>query len=84
MFKTPEPTIRELDSRTSDGFDVKLLWNSAANRIFVTVNDQRHGGVFTLEVDAATALEAFHHPFAYSRQLHAQPSQPRDVAVERD
>jgi hypothetical protein len=67
MFPTPETAVRELDRRINDGFDVALLWNSVTNRIFVTIEDQRHGAVFEFAVDAADALEAFQHPFAYKR-----------------
>lgn len=62
---TPDTTVRELDRRINDGFDVSLLWHSETNRVFVTVEDQRHGDSFALEVDPSDALEAFHHPFAY-------------------
>jgi hypothetical protein len=68
MFTTAEMAVRELDRRINDGFDVRLLWNSQSNRVFVTVEDQRDGVVFELTVDAAAALEAFQHPFAYSRE----------------
>jgi hypothetical protein len=57
---------RELARRVNDGFDVRLLWNSETNRVFVTVDDHRHGTSFALDVDAADALEAFHHPFAFT------------------
>jgi hypothetical protein len=67
MPATTEPELRELDGRANDGFDVRLLWSPRTNRLFVTVEDQRGGDWFTLEVDAADALEAFHHPFAYRR-----------------
>jgi hypothetical protein len=79
MFTTAETAVRELDRRINDGFDVRLLWNSQTNRVFVTVEDQRDGVVFELAVDAAAALEAFQHPFAYSREYitstaRSQPS----------
>ena len=66
MCTTAETPVRELDRRANDGFDVRLLWTSQTNRVFVAVEDQRHGSCFELEVEAADALEAFHHPFAYA------------------
>lgn len=65
MPATTEAALRELDRRANDGFDVRLLWNPRTNRVFVTVEDQRGGDSFALEVEAPDALEAFHHPFAY-------------------
>jgi len=57
--------MRELDRRINDGYDVKLLWDADANRIFVSVDDSRDDDSFLFEVDRAHALEAFHHPFAF-------------------
>jgi hypothetical protein len=74
MHAMAQTAIRELDRRTNDGFDVRLLWNSQTDRVFVIVADQRHGDSFSLEVDAADALEACHHPFAYtSNQYGSRP-----------
>ncbi len=61
-----QTAIRELDHRANDGFDVRLLWDPETDRVFVTVDDQRHRDSFALVVDATDALEAFHHPFAYT------------------
>jgi threonine aldolase len=77
MFTTAEMAVRELDRRINDGFDVRLLWNSQTNRVFVTVEDQRDGVVFELTVDAAAALEAFQHPFAYSREYVTSTARSR-------
>ena len=75
---TIETGVRELDRRISDGFDVRLWWNSHTDRVFVTVDDERSGESFTLAVDAADALEAFHHPFAYPGADHEARPQPRE------
>jgi hypothetical protein len=65
MHTTCKSTIRELDARTSDGIDVRLLWNSQTNGVSVAVADARGGESFELHVDGADALAAFHHPYAY-------------------
>jgi len=65
MFTTPQSAIRELDHRTNDGIDVRLLWNSRTNQVFVAVEDQRTGDVVEITVSGADALDAFHHPFVY-------------------
>jgi hypothetical protein len=62
---TPEVAVRELDRRANNGIDVRLLWNSRTNRVSVAVEDERCGESLRFEVDAAEALAAFHHPYAY-------------------
>ena len=66
MRTTSEIAVRELDRRTGDGFDVRLLWHPQTNRVSVAVEDELYGGLFALEVDPADALIAFRDPFAYA------------------
>ena len=67
MRTTPDPAIHELDQRINDGIEVRLLWHSLTNRVSVTVEDQRTGESFELEVaDPEDALIAFSHPYAYA------------------
>ena len=63
---TAETGIRELDRRQDDGIDVTLFWNSRTDQLFVAVEDERGGESFRVDVDAADALDAFHHPYAYA------------------
>ena len=65
MFTTPHTAIRELDHRTNDGIDVRLLWSSRTDHVFLAVEDQRSGESFELIVPGADVLDAFHHPYAY-------------------
>jgi hypothetical protein len=65
MDTTPEMEIRELDRRWSDGIEIRLLWNSRTDAIFIVVEDEKHGDSFERAVDAANALDAFRHPYAY-------------------
>ena len=76
MSTTSGATIRELDRRINDGFDVRLLWNPRTNLVFVAIEDQRDDSAFEFQVDAARALEAFHHPFAYASNRYDLGSQP--------
>ena len=71
-----DPELHELDQRTGDGFAVTLLWNSRTDAVFVTVADSRTGDLFRIAVDRRDALEAFHHPYAYSRRPD-RPVRPR-------
>jgi len=70
METKSEIGIRELDRRKSEGIDVALLWDPQTNRVFVTVEDERGGTCFEVDVDAADALDAFHHPYAYADRAH--------------
>jgi hypothetical protein len=63
---TAQSVVRELDFRSSDGIDVRLLWNSRTDDVSITVDDRRLGESMAFEVDAPDALCAFHHPYAYA------------------
>ncbi len=65
IFTTQNAAIRELDHRTNDGIDVRLLWSSRTNHVFLAVEDQRSGESFELIVPGADAADAFQHPYAY-------------------
>jgi hypothetical protein len=75
MSTTTQSAVRELHRRVNDGFDVRLLWDPETNRVFVSVEDQRHADSFEIEVHPADALEAFYHPFAYTDDHHANRSE---------
>lgn len=66
-MSTTQTDLRELDRRTGDGLEVRLLWNSQTNRVSVVVRDERSGETFESEVESADALAAFHHPFAHAK-----------------
>lgn len=58
---------RELDSRTSDGIRVRLLWHSSEDRVSIAVSDTKTGEAFELAVrEGQSPLDVFHHPFAYA------------------
>jgi hypothetical protein len=57
---------KELASRTGDGLEISLLWSKSADRVRVTVSDERFEERFDLDVANTDALAAFHHPFAYA------------------
>jgi hypothetical protein len=57
--------MRELDSRTSDGIHVRLLWSRRDDRVAVAVDDAKTGDAFTLDVRSGErALDVFHRPYA--------------------
>jgi hypothetical protein len=58
---------RELDHRSIDGLDVRLLWDPGENKVTVLVDDRRNGEIFEVEVGPGdSVLDVFHHPFAYN------------------
>jgi hypothetical protein len=62
-------SMREVNSRTSDGIHVRMLWCEGDGRVFVAVNDHKTGQAFSVEVpERERALEVFHHPFAYAQE----------------
>jgi hypothetical protein len=64
---------RELDRRTSDGIEVRLLWSQNDGRVTVTVTDTKTGEAFELPVrEGERALDVFHHPYAYAAQAQRQ------------
>lgn len=66
---------RELDSRFSDGIDVRLLWDSDDGRVSVAVNDTKTGEAFELEVSDRTRVrDVFHHPYAYAGSVATEPN----------
>ena len=65
MYLVPADA-RELDSRSSDGIDVTLLWSEQANRVWIAVVDEKTGDWFEQDVHPALALDAFRHPYAYA------------------
>jgi hypothetical protein len=58
-------SLRELDHRQGDGFEVSLLWAPDTNQLAVLVLE-RSGEQFALEVEPNEAMEVFHHPYAYA------------------
>ena len=60
-------SVRELHSRTTDGIVVRLLWCERNNRVFVSVNDNKTGTSFSVDVpEGERALRVFDHPYAYA------------------
>jgi hypothetical protein len=66
-------TFRELDHRSNDRIEVRLLWRPSDDRVIVAVADGKTGERFTVDVrKGESALDVFHHPFAYAAELTRQ------------
>jgi hypothetical protein len=69
-------TTRELNHRTIDGLDIRMLWDPGSNLVTIVVDDFRTGESFEVEVGPGERpMDVFMHPFAYSptRMLTAPP-----------
>jgi hypothetical protein len=66
MTASTDVELRELDHRTTDGFDVRLLWDPASGRVSIALREEDSGGSVAFDVDPADALDAFQHPFVYA------------------
>jgi hypothetical protein len=79
--ESESPTeTRELDSRTSDGIHVRLLWHTDEERVSVAVEDTKTGEAFELPVaDSDRAIDVFHHPYAYAARRRF--SEPRPASA---
>lgn len=63
-------TFRELDHRSSDRIEVRLLWRQRDDRVIVDVADGKTGEHFIVDVrEGQDPLEVFHHPFAHAAEL---------------
>jgi hypothetical protein len=83
---TPETltSIRELDSRFNDGFQVRLLSSAHEDRVWVAVLDTKSGDAFCVEVHHGDRpRDVFHHPYAYASQ-HGIATLPRRAASDAD
>jgi hypothetical protein len=79
----PNHAWSELALRENDGLAVSLHWNRATGRVKVAVDDAQLGDHFEINVHAADALAAFHHPFAYAAELGASFGDAGSRAPER-
>jgi len=55
----------ELAARSSNGMDVRLLWDQRQDTLSVQVVDWLMNEVFVIPVESSPPLEVFEHPFAY-------------------
>jgi hypothetical protein len=59
-------SLKELAYREQDGLEVSLLWDPRSDDVCVDVIDQRNDSFLRIPVAGGSALDAFHHPYAYS------------------
>lgn len=75
--------LRELDQRSGNGLTVTLLWNERTGSVSVRVEDEPTDAGFRFAVDPADALEAFRHPYGYSRRGVRRVLLPRQAGAPK-
>jgi hypothetical protein len=61
-----DATLKELAHRRNDGLDIRLVWDAARDNVFVELVDHKTGDGFDVMVlPGESAMDVFHHPFAY-------------------
>jgi hypothetical protein len=81
MTTTDSPTtLRELDARTNDGLDIRLLWRAHDDVVLLQVDDAELQLRLVVPVPPDDAMFAFHHPFAFAETAKAS----QQVVPRRD
>ena len=57
---------RELAKRKTGAVEIALIWHMVTDTLSVSVKDASTGAEFQLVVEAAEAMDVFHHPYAYA------------------
>ena len=73
--------VRELAQRVSGTDEVLLLWDPESERVALSVGDMASGAGIDVEVEPASALDAFYHPYAYIAQRENSDRVVRAVAT---
>jgi len=76
-------SIRELDTRVTDGARVRLLWCEHDGTLWVTVVNTKTGDAFHVEVhQGEQPADVFHHPYAYAAHHGVETSGIVDLDSE--
>jgi hypothetical protein len=73
--------LRELAQRVSGTDEVLLLWHPESESVELSVREMTSGGGFQVEVEPASALDAFYHPYAYVARRENSDRVVRAVAT---
>ena len=63
---------RELAKRKTGAVEIALIWHMVTDSLSVSVKDASTGAEFQLVVNAAEAMDVFHHPYAYAASRGAE------------
>ena len=82
--KRASASTRELARRLSGSDEVRLLWHPEIDRVELSVSDITTGEGFHIAVAPETAMDAFHHPYAYAarRESAHQPIRAETAIVD--
>ena len=62
----PDADFRQLAQRRENGLEVTLNWDPRSNAVSVEIVDLCDDRNLVVPVAAASALDAFYHPYAYA------------------
>ena len=75
-------SVHELDSRWTNGIQIRLLWCQSDGQLSVAVADMRSGECFRIDVrDGERPLDVFHHPFAYASHRRTDGNWPSRLGL---
>jgi len=57
--------LRQLAERRGNGLQVTLNWDPRSDAVSLEIVDVCHDRTLVVSVAAASALDAFYHPYAY-------------------
>jgi hypothetical protein len=80
----PSAATRELAQRLSGHDEVLLLWRPEIDRVVLSVSDVTTGEGFQIEVAPGSAMDAFHHPYAYAARRESVDDRVRAEATTVD
>lgn len=73
---------RELARRKTGAVEIALFWHMVTDSLSVSVKDASNGTEFQLVVDAAEAMDVFHHPYAYASSRGVEYRQEGRAEIE--
>jgi hypothetical protein len=72
----------ELAFRSSGEIEVSLFWTPKTNGVQVQVVDWQRDEAFTVDVEPGSALDAFHHPYAYAELVAGDNSPHAELQLD--
>lgn len=84
MTESAPATTHELHNRVNDGIQVRLLWRSDHDHLWVSVTDTKRREQFGIDVrDRGLALDVFHHPYAYAAHYGVETNTTSEGATAK-
>ena len=69
IVESRDPFVQRVFTELKRNDEILLLWKPLCEQVEIAVRDVETGIEFHLEVAPGSALDAFHHPYAYAAAL---------------